>query len=83
MDSVALAMQQDDSDGILGQVLLERQVPINRHKHIELGLSEIEQFAIRYTGPALSLDGLRVKARNVRSKRASTHSSSRTFKQLP
>ena len=68
MDAIALAMQQDDSNGVLGQVLLKGKVLIHRHKHVELGLCQIEQLAVRCAGPALTQDGLRINARNVRCK---------------
>jgi hypothetical protein len=62
---VVTAVNQDDRDGILRQVLLEGKVLINRNKDVEIILSQSEEFAVGDAGPSHTQDSLRIKARNV------------------
>lgn len=68
LNAIALAVNQDDRNRELRQVLLERQVPIDRYKDVELGLSQRQELPVGDTSPALAYDGLGVKACDVRSK---------------
>jgi hypothetical protein len=65
LDAIALAVNQDDRDGELWQMLLKGQILINCHEDVELSLSQSEELAVGDARPALAQDGLRIEARNV------------------
>ena len=59
-------MEQNDPDRELRQVLLERQIPIDGHEDIELGLRQREELAVGDAGPSLVVNRARCEAFNVR-----------------
>ena len=46
LNTVALAMDQDDCDRVFRKVLLEREVLVNGNEDIKLGLRQSEKLAV-------------------------------------
>jgi len=57
LEAVTSCDKDDDRDPELLEILLKREVPIDRHKHVELVLGKGEQLAVFVAGPARLWDG--------------------------
>jgi len=65
-ETIGSRMERNDRDRELRQVLLERQIPIDRHEDIELGLGQREELAVGDSGPTMALNRARCVAFDMR-----------------
>ncbi len=59
--AIANAMNKDDRQRKVRNVLLKGQIAVNGYKHVEVDLGERQEFTVRDAGPASIVNGLDFK----------------------